>query len=281
MKKTNELLKSWNNNGKKRKMPKSKQDFINKKEPIEIGLKKSSGSENVKGFVKTTPITKKINEMASNLFNNDINNYMKNNNSQKSKFDLLFENILNGMSPDEQAELGVEATDDSSENLDDSQEYDNDNDETVTITLTKSQKKLLHEILSKLDEDFDDSEDSSEEDDGENDEEDDEEDFEEDWSEEGDFEEDFEEDNEVADGSSFGEGIETEVVGCEKGKKYMNKASNKVGGKISVKGGTANKGSIPEGKADPEVVGSEKGKKYMDKGANKVSNKLNPNDPLF
>ena len=41
------------------------------------------------------------------------------------------------------------------------------------------------------------------------------------------------EDNEVAEDSTFGESIETEEVSEEKGKKLMNKASNKVGGSVT------------------------------------------------
>lgn len=182
-----------------------------------------------------------------NLETFNINNYMKN------KFDILYENILQGMSPEEKEELGVDSE---LENNDvENSEFDEteSDSDTVTITLSRSAFDELKAALDNMESDESEDED---------------EDFsEEDFSE---TESTEDEDNEVAEDSTFGEGIETEEVSDEKGKKYMNKSANKVGGKIVAKGGTAQKGKIPEPKADPEELSDEKGKKLTNKAANKV-----------
>lgn len=267
MNKNNVLTQAWNNKSKKYKMPKSKQDFINSKEAAPQGLKNSSGPENVKGF-KSAAQNKKIKERAKDFFENDINNYMKNKQT-KSKFDVLFENIMNGMSEDEREELGVTDEIDDNDSFDEVDDVESTESDMVTVTLTQDQVACLRDILSKIDESDIDSEDSDDELDLGDDE-----DF--------DFESESEdEDNEVDDGSSFGEGIETEVVSPEKGKKYMNKASNKVGGKISVKGGKAVKGKIPAIREDPEELPESKGKTYLGKEANKVKSNLSQGNSLF
>ena len=267
--KNNSLIKSWYNTKRKKfKLPTGKQDFINKKEPIELGLKNSSGPENVKGI---KCISKKINKMADNFFKEDINTYMKNQKTNMDRFDILYENLLNGMSDEERKELGVSDSDVDTD-IDTDANTDVDSGDEVTITISKSDLEALRRIL-----DVADAEDNYDNDDDSEDWEDDSEgwnDDSEDWT-------DDSEDEEVEEDTSFGEGIETEQVPCEKGKKYQNKASNKVGGKLTVKGGTANKGKIIEPKGDPEEVSDEKGKKYQNKASNKVASKLNAGNPLF
>lgn len=183
----------------------------------------------------------------------NINNFMK------TKFDLLYENILQGMSPDEKEELGVSSELENSDVETADSDFEDEGSDTITLKLSKS---AFDELKAALDNVEVEDEDEDDDDDDES----------EDFSEEDFTEEDSseDEDNEVAEDSTFGEGIETEEVSEEKGKKLMNKASNKVGGKIVAKGGTAQKGKIPEPKADPEELSSEKGKKLMNKASNKV-----------
>ena len=212
--------------------------------------KKIIHQKNINNFIEHHVIEEKLQEDNKvkksylNLEKFNINNYMK------TKFDLLYENILQGMSSDEKEELGVtpELENDEVENSETSE----DESETITISLSKKAFDELKAALDNVD-----IEDESEDEDF----------FEEDFSEEDSVED---EDNEVAEDSTFGESIETEEVSEEKGKKLMNKASNKVGGKLVAKGGTAQKGKIPEPKADPEEVSEEKGKKLMNKASNKV-----------
>ena len=229
--------------------------------------KKIIHQKNINNFIKQIVIKEKLQEdnktrksyLNLEIFN--INNYMK------TKFDLLYENILQGMSSEEKEELGVtpELENDKVENS----EVSKDESEMVTISLSKKAFDELKAALDNVDIE-DESEDESED-----------EDFsEEDFSEEDSVED---EDNEVAEDSTFGESIETEEVSEEKGKKLMNKASNKVGGKLVAKGGTAQKGKIPEPKADPEEVSDEKGKKLMNKASNKVGGSVTgtPGKSLF
>jgi len=179
----------------------------------------------------------------------------------KTKFDILYENILNGMSPEEKEELKV-GSDVEETDFDTSDENDTD---TVTIKLSKSAFEELKAAFEEVEVEADTEE----------------EDFSEETDEEDFSEEAGEEDNEVEEDSTFGEGIETEEVSDEKGKKYMNKSTNKVGGKIVAKGGTAQKGKIPEPKADPEELSDEKGKKFMNKASNKVGGSLAAGKSLF
>ena len=225
--------------------------------------KKIIHQKNINNFIKQIVIKEKLQEdnktrksyLNLEIFN--INNYMK------TKFDLLYENILQGMSSEEKEELGVtpELENDKVENS----EVSKDESEMVTISLSKKAFDELKAALDNVDiEDESEDEDFSEED----------------FSEEDSVED---EDNEVAEDSTFGESIETEEVSEEKGKKLMNKASNKVGGKLVAKGGTAQKGKIPEPKADPEEVSEEKGKKLMNKASNKVGGSVTgtPGKSLF
>ena len=270
--KNNELLKSWNKAKKtkkskllKGKMPKGEQDFINKKEPIKMGLKNSSGPENVHGLKE---FEEKINKMADDLFNKDINTFMENKITQ-NKFNLLYENLLNGMSADEKKELGVQDTDELDNDSFDNFDTDEDSSENITITISKDDADALRRILDAIDG-------NTEEDGVESDE------WNEDWD-DIETETEDEDEDEISMDSSFGEGIETETVPCEKGRKYMNKAANKVGGKADPKGGNkAMKGKIPAQQEDPEEVPESKGKSYMSKEAVKVRNsRLNAGNPLF
>lgn len=175
--------------------------------------KKIIHQKNINNFIKQIVINEKLQEdnktrksyLNLEIFN--INNYMK------TKFDLLYENILQGMSSEEKEELGVtpELENDKVENS----EVSKDESEMVTISLSKKAFDELKAALDNVDiEDESEDEDFSEED----------------FSEEDSVED---EDNEVAEDSTFGESIETEEVSEEKGKKLMNKASNKVGGSVT------------------------------------------------